>query len=105
MRLERRILGLAVLIGACQAANDTTSACSASNPCTEGCCSSASEVCGYGPDYCASDVCIADASTNGTCSQLSACDPGVYPGWGTIWGKSTKDMIDAMIYAKLVLRF
>ncbi|RAL04126.1 putative class V chitinase [Aspergillus ibericus CBS 121593] len=61
-------------------------ACSESNPCTEGCCSKLSAVCGYGPDYCSSDNCIAAASTNGTCSQLSDCDPSV-SGWTTTaWG-------------------
>ncbi|KAH8653610.1 hypothetical protein BX600DRAFT_526827, partial [Xylariales sp. PMI_506] len=60
--------------------------CSTDNPCTEGCCSSLSNVCGYGPDYCGSANCIAAASTNGSCAQLSECDPGVYPGWGTVWG-------------------
>lgn len=60
--------------------------CDEDNPCTEGCCSSISGVCGYGPDYCGPDACIEAASTNSTCSHLSECDPGVYPGWGTTWG-------------------
>ncbi|KAJ5618563.1 hypothetical protein N7528_006674 [Penicillium herquei] len=62
-------------------------ACSADNPCTEGCCSSTSNVCGYGPNYCGSS-CIADASYNSTCSHLSECDPGVYPGYGDVWGST-----------------
>lgn len=62
--------------------------CSSTNPCTEGCCSKLSNVCGYGPSYCSSTNCIAAASTNGTCSQLAECDPGVYPGWGDNWGMS-----------------
>ncbi|KAH8660501.1 hypothetical protein BX600DRAFT_400333 [Xylariales sp. PMI_506] len=60
--------------------------CSEDNPCTEGCCSSISLVCGYGPQYCGSAACIPAASTNGSCAQISECDPGVYPGWGTVWG-------------------
>ncbi|CAG8960671.1 hypothetical protein HYFRA_00013439, partial [Hymenoscyphus fraxineus] len=60
--------------------------CNADNPCIEGCCSSSSNVCGYGPNYCGLDYCIANASTNGTCAHLSECDPGVNPGWGTTWG-------------------
>lgn len=59
--------------------------CSVDNPCTEGCCSSVSQVCGYGPDYCGS-TCISGASTNRTCTQLAECNPGVYPGWGVTWG-------------------
>lgn len=62
--------------------------CDSTHPCTEGCCSKLSNVCGYGPDYCSSTNCIAAASTNGTCSQLAECDPGVYPGWGDKWGMS-----------------
>lgn len=75
-------LGLASII-ACE---DTDVPCNESNPCTEGCCSSSSEVCGYGPSYCGTDYCIAAASTNGSCAQLSECDPGVNPGWGVSWG-------------------
>ncbi|KAJ6031531.1 hypothetical protein N7540_002263 [Penicillium herquei] len=60
--------------------------CDSSNPCTEWCCSKISNVCGYGPDYCSSTHCITAGSTNGTCSQLAECDPGVYPGWGDEWG-------------------
>ncbi|KAJ5542581.1 hypothetical protein N7461_008584 [Penicillium sp. DV-2018c] len=59
--------------------------CSVENPCTEGCCSSVSQVCGYGPSYCGSP-CIAGASLNGTCKHLAECNPGVYPGWGDVWG-------------------
>ncbi|BCS04473.1 uncharacterized protein AKAW2_80274S [Aspergillus luchuensis] len=74
------ILSLAI-VGIC----DDIS-CSKSNPCTEGCCSKLSGVCGFGPDYCSSQNCIAAASTNGTCSHLAECDPSV-SGWTTVaWG-------------------
>ncbi|KAL1970079.1 hypothetical protein VTN77DRAFT_6484 [Rasamsonia byssochlamydoides] len=52
---------------------------------TTGCCNQY-QVCGYGPEYCAASVCNAAGSANGTCAQLSECDPGVYPGYGTKWG-------------------
>ncbi|KAJ5111485.1 hypothetical protein N7532_002020 [Penicillium argentinense] len=61
--------------------------CSVDNPCTEGCCSSVSEVCGYGPDYCGS-TCIQAASLNSTCTHLSECNPGSYPGWGETWASN-----------------
>ncbi|GAA83940.1 class V chitinase [Aspergillus luchuensis IFO 4308] len=52
----------------------------------ESCCSKLSGVCGFGPDYCSSQNCIAAASTNGTCSHLAECDPSV-SGWTTVaWG-------------------
>ncbi|RFU25496.1 hypothetical protein B7463_g10848, partial [Scytalidium lignicola] len=63
---------------------DDSSLCSASNPCPEGCCTQFG-FCGYGPDFCGS-ACIPEASQNSTCAQKSQCDPGVYPGYGTIWG-------------------
>lgn len=62
------------------------SQCSTSNPCAEGCCSVGGGYCGYGPEFCASSVCNAAASADGTCAQKSQCDPGVYPGYGSTWG-------------------
>ncbi|KAH8803723.1 glycoside hydrolase superfamily [Xylogone sp. PMI_703] len=63
----------------------TDPCCSASNPCLEGCCSP-SGFCGYGPTFCDPSVCIASASPNGTCAQLSECDAGGFPGFGPEWG-------------------
>ncbi|KAI1370938.1 hypothetical protein F4677DRAFT_457496 [Hypoxylon crocopeplum] len=60
--------------------------CSPGSPCTIGCCSNDGGFCGLGPDFCAADKCNAELSTNGTCAQLSECDPGFNPGWGTTWG-------------------
>jgi hypothetical protein len=59
--------------------------CSASTPCQIGCCNNYG-ICGYGPNYCGSSVCNAAGSANGTCAQLSECDPGGYPGYGAMWG-------------------
>lgn len=75
------VVGLSVFpfLGSC-------APCDEANPCTEGCCSKLSDVCGYGPSYCASDVCIPEASQDGSCKQKSECDPGGYPGWGESWG-------------------
>jgi len=60
--------------------------CSTGQRCTLGCCSTGG-FCGYGPDYCAANVCNAKLSANGTCAQLSECDAGGYPGYGALWGE------------------
>ncbi|KAK3322953.1 glycoside hydrolase superfamily [Apodospora peruviana] len=62
--------------------------CSPGSPCEIGCCSTDGGFCGYGPDYCAADKCNAALSANGTCHQLSECDPGFNPGWGPSWGST-----------------
>jgi chitinase len=77
---------LVVASALCTVRADTS--CSAEVPCALGCCSIANKICGYGPDYCAADKCNAVGSANGTCAQLSECDPGKYPGWGTVWGST-----------------
>ncbi|CAD0097720.1 unnamed protein product, partial [Aureobasidium mustum] len=66
--------------------------CDSNNPCVEGCCSSTVNLCGYGPDYCGKN-CIAEASHQGSCAQKSECDPGYFPGYGTVWalGGTTSD--------------
>ncbi|RMZ76522.1 hypothetical protein DV738_g4881, partial [Chaetothyriales sp. CBS 135597] len=51
--------------------------CSASKPCKIGCCGK-NNICGLGPDYCASDVC------QSSCDQKSECDPG----WGSQWSSA-----------------
>lgn len=71
-----------LLFGSC----DVT--CDEHKPCQLGCCSKSLRICGYGPSYCAAEKCVPEASANGTCAQKSECDPGVYPGWGEVWGKS-----------------
>lgn len=87
--MRRRSLGLVpILLSFATVVVGDDNACDADNPCVEGCCSSSSNVCGFGPDYCGADFCIEAASTNGTCAQLAECDPGVYPGWGVTWGTS-----------------
>ncbi|KAJ5113892.1 glycoside hydrolase family 18 protein [Penicillium angulare] len=48
--------------------------CSAASPCKIGCCSNTG-VCGLGPNFCGSDVCIS------SCDAKSDCDPG----WGSEW--------------------
>lgn len=64
--------------------------CLSGDQCTLGCCSSGG-YCGFGPEYCATDVCNAELSANGTCSHLSECDAGYYPGYfDELWGKLLK---------------
>lgn len=62
--------------------------CLSGDQCTLGCCSSGG-YCGFGPDFCAVDVCDASLSANGTCSHLAECDAGFYPGYfDELWGES-----------------
>ncbi len=54
--------------------------CSASNPCPVGCCTKWG-FCGLGPDYCGSDICVAN------CDRKSQCDPG---GFGSEYAENSK---------------
>ncbi|KZF20249.1 glycoside hydrolase family 18 protein [Xylona heveae TC161] len=79
MQLLRLIAGCAILSLPVSAllADDPSSdpySCSASKPCKIGCCSKTG-VCGLGPQFCGSDVCIS------SCDAKSECDPG----WGAQW--------------------
>ncbi|KAJ5608926.1 glycoside hydrolase family 18 protein [Penicillium herquei] len=75
----KHIAGWAIVLSiASQAVADDPSSdpysCSATSPCKIGCCSNTG-VCGLGPDFCGSDVCIS------SCDAKSDCDPG----WGSEW--------------------
>ncbi|PYH81904.1 chitinase [Aspergillus uvarum CBS 121591] len=80
------LAGLTASIGPVLAANTTDYTCSETKPCDLGCCSkrglsltSGSGVCGLGPKFCASDVCIS------SCDYKSECDPG----WGMQWSNTS----------------
>ncbi|KAJ5735165.1 glycoside hydrolase family 18 protein [Penicillium malachiteum] len=75
----KHIAGWAIVISLASrvVADDPSSdpySCSATSPCKIGCCSNTG-VCGLGPDFCGSDVCIS------SCDAKSDCDPG----WGSEW--------------------
>ncbi|KAK9418096.1 putative chitinase [Seiridium unicorne] len=63
------LAGLALLSGWLSLASADDIACSATVPCEIGCCGQWG-VCGMGPDYCASDVCI------NNCDAKAECNPG-----------------------------
>jgi hypothetical protein len=74
----------------------TVTDCSTGQQCTLGCCSTSSGVCGLGPQFCAPTICNAALSAKGSCAQLSECDPGVFPGFGTQWGTHAAQLLFEM---------